>query len=83
MQSQEIPDRSWSRVSTDLFSLNSKDYVKLVHHYSDFIEVAELKDLTSAATIQLPKEQFSRHGILDSLVSDNGSQYAVKNLIIS
>ena len=30
MQSQEIPDRPWSRVSSDLFSLNSKDYIVLV-----------------------------------------------------
>ena len=75
MQSQEIPDRPWSRVSSDLFSLNSKDYIVLVDHYSDFIEVAELRDSTSAAIIQFLKEQFSRHGIPDVLVSDNGSQY--------
>ena len=59
MQSQEIPDRPWSRVSSDLFSLNPKDYIVLVDHYSDFIEVAELRDSTSAAIIQFLKEQFS------------------------
>ena len=76
MQSQEIPDRPWSRVPSDLFSLNSKDYIVLVDHYSDFIEIPELRDLTSAATIQFLKEQFRQHETPDVLVSDNGSQNA-------
>ena len=44
-----------------------------------YIEVAELKDLTSAAIIQFLKEQFSRHGIPDVMVSNNGLQYVSKN----
>ena len=36
--------RPWSRVATDLFSLKSKDYVVLVDHYSDYIEVSPLTD---------------------------------------
>ena len=30
MQTHEIPDRPWSRVASDLFNLNGKDYVVLV-----------------------------------------------------
>ena len=44
MQSHEIPDRPWSRVATDLFSLKSKDYIVLVDYYSDYIEVSPLTD---------------------------------------
>ena len=46
----------------------------LVDYYSDFVEVQEVADTTSPTIIQFLKEQFSRHGIPDVLVSDNGSQ---------
>ena len=47
MQTQKIPDRSWSRLSADIFVLKGKQYISLVDHYSDFIEVEELPDPTS------------------------------------
>ena len=75
MQSHEIPDRPWSRVSTDMFTLNSKDYIVLADSYSDFIEVGELKCTTSVSVIAFLKEQFSHYGIPDVLVSDHGPQY--------
>ena len=74
MQSHKVPDRPWSRVSTDLFTLGNTDYVVLVDSYSDFLEVGKLKGTTSAAIIEFLKEQFSRHGIPDVLVSGNGPQ---------
>jgi transposase InsO family protein len=75
MQSHEIPERPWSRLGTDLFTLQSKDYIVLVDYYSDYIEVSPLKDTTSATLVKFLKVQFSRHGIPDVLVSDNGPQY--------
>ena len=75
MQSHEVPDRPWSRVSTDLFTLGNTDYVVLVGSYSDFLKVGKLKGTTSSAIIEFLKEEFSRHGIPDVLVSDNGPQY--------
>ena len=75
MQSHEIPDRPWSRVATDLFSLKSKDYIVLVDYYSDYIEVSPLTDTTSSTIIKFLKVQFSQHGIPDVLVSNNGPQY--------
>ena len=78
MQSREVPDRPWGRVASDLFHLYGKDYVVLVDCYSDFIEVEQLKDTTSTTLIQFLKTQFSRHGIPDCLVTDNGPQYVSK-----
>ena len=75
MQSHEIPDRPRSRVATDLFSLKSMDYIVLVDYYSDYIEVSPLTDTISSSIIKFLKVQFSRHGIPDVLVSDNGPQY--------
>jgi len=74
MQTTKLPDRPWSRVAIDIFTLHRKEYVVLVDYYSDFVEVQEVADTTSPTIIQFLKEQFSRHGIPDVLVSDNGSQ---------
>ena len=74
----EIPDRRWSRVSSDLFTLNSKEYIVLADSYSDFIEVGELKGTTASYIIEFLKGQFSRHGIPDVFVTDNGPQYCCR-----
>ena len=75
MQSHQLPDRPWSRLSSDMFTLHNKEYVVLVDSYSDFIEVRHLKTTTSNTLIEFYKEQFSRHGIPDVLMTDNGPQY--------
>ena len=45
-------------------------------YFSDFIKVSELQDTTSTSVIQALKEHFSRHGIPDTVVSGNGSQFS-------
>ena len=75
MQTHKIPSRPWSRLSCDLFSLKSKDYIVLVDTYSDFIEASQLNDTTTTTVIEFLKQQFSRHGIPDVLVTDNGPQF--------
>ena len=74
MQTSKVPDRPWSRVAVDMFTLRRKEYVILLDYYSDFVEVQEIAGTTSRTIIQFLKEQFSRHGIPDVLVSDNGRQ---------
>jgi len=76
IQSHKIPTFPWSKVATDLFTLSEKNYIMVVDYFSDFVEVTELKDTTSRAVIQALKEQFSRRGIPDTVVLDNGSQYS-------
>ena len=76
MQSHQNPDRPWSKIATDLFTLNTKNYITVVDYFSDFIEVSELQDTTSTSVIQALKEHFTRHGIPDTVVSDNGSQFS-------
>ena len=82
MQTHEIPvpDQPWSRVSSDLFTLNCKEYVALAdsYMYSDFIEVGELIGTTANYIIEFLKEQFSHHGIPDVLVTDNRLQYCCR-----
>ena len=80
MQTQKIPDRPWSRLSADIFALKGKQYISLVDHYSDFIEVGELPDTTSETIIQFFKQQFSRHGIPDCVVTDNAPQFVSRDI---
>ena len=76
MQSHQIPDRHWSRVVPMISSsFMEKDYIVVVDFYFDFIEVKMLQKNTSSAVIEFLKEQFSRHGIPDALVTDNGPQF--------
>lgn len=76
LQSHKIPDRPWSRIAADIFTLQGQNYLVTVDYYSDFIEVDELADGTkSADVVKALKQQFSRHGIPDTLVSDNGPQF--------
>ena len=44
-------------------------------YYSRFVEIAKLTTATSSDVISRLKSIMSRHGICDTLVSDNGGQY--------
>ena len=68
--SQPVPDRPWSRVVVDLFTLDKKDYVVMVDDYSNYFEVNILNQITSAAVIT------SHHGILEEVRSANGPQFS-------
>ena len=73
---QDLPDRMWSKVGTDLFEYNGVHYLLCVDYYSKWIEVAKLDNLTSGNIICHLKSQFARYGIPDELIGDNGPQYA-------
>jgi len=79
MQTSKVPDRPWSHVAVDMFSLHRKEYVVLVDYYWNFVEVQEVADMTSPTIIQFFKEQYSRHRIPDVPVSDNGPQLCSKS----
>ena len=71
-----LPDLPWQRVGTDLFSLKSGQYVTVVDNYSQYPEIAHLKNTDSAAVIDKLKSVFARHGVPEVLISDNGPQYS-------
>ena len=72
----KLPDQPWSKVGTDLFTYNSQNYIVTVDYYPNFIEMYRLRDTSSRTVIKALKTHFSRHGIPDILVSDNGPQYS-------
>ena len=71
----EIPQRPWQRVASDLFTWNNAEYIVTVDFYSDFYELDKLASTSSSAVIKVLKRHFSRHGIPEQLVTDNGPQY--------
>ena len=78
---QPLPSLPWSKVGADLFEYDGLHYLILVDYYSNFIEVAPLnRNLTSRHIIQHVKDNISRYGIMDTLVSDNGPQFASAEL---
>ena len=56
------------------FSFKSKQYLLLGGYYSKFIEVDELKGLSTASEVQVLKTQFCRYGIWEALRCDNAPQ---------
>ena len=71
-----MPDGPWLKVATDLFEFQKKTYLLVVDYYSRFIEIAKLSDTTSGTVVNHMKSLFSRFGIPQCVVSDNGPQYS-------
>lgn len=71
-----LPSLPWSKVATDLFEFDGFHYLIMVDYNSNFIEVASLKhDTTTRNVIKHQRENITRYGIFDTLISDNGPQY--------
>ncbi|XP_021341716.1 uncharacterized protein K02A2.6-like [Mizuhopecten yessoensis] len=68
--------RPWQRAGTDLFYFKGSNYLLVVDYFSRFVEIAKLDSTTSEDIIVHLKSIFSRHGIVDILVSDNEPQYS-------
>ena len=68
-------ERPWAKVGVDLFSYKSRNYLICVDYYSSFWEIDLLEDTWSATVIRKLKAQCTRHGIPETCVSDNGSQF--------
>ena len=73
--STEIPSRPWSIVAQDLFTFDHKSYLITVDFYSDFWELDPLTETSSETIVACTKAHFSRYGIPDKVITDNGPQF--------
>ena len=71
-----VPDRPWQFVATDIFSLDNENYLVVADYYSRYFEVERLRGLKASVIIHTMKAIFSRQGIPEKVVSDNGPNYA-------
>ena len=76
---QEVPDRPWSKVAVDLFTLDKTEYIIMVDDYSNFFELRVLSDTRASSIITSLKSQFARHGIPNTVRSDNGPQFSASD----
>ena len=76
LHSHDIPDKPWSKVAADLFEFNNRHYLVTVDYYSNFWEVDRMESsTTSKVIISKLKQHFARHGIPNTVFSDNGPQF--------
>ena len=72
----EFPDLPFQKVGTDLFEWKKENYLMIVNYYSRYMEIARLKQTTTEEVMRHTKSIFARHGIPETVVSDNGPQYS-------
>ena len=71
-----LPNHPWQKVATDLFKWRNSSYILVVDYYSRYIELAKLSSTTSSEVNKHLKSFFSRHGVPQIVVSDNGPRYS-------
>ncbi|KAK3713977.1 hypothetical protein QZH41_005646 [Actinostola sp. cb2023] len=76
MVPSSLPQYPWQKVASDLFQLKNHQYLLVIDYYSRYVEIAKLSSTTSQAIINHLKSIFSRHGIPERVISDNGPQYS-------
>ena len=76
----EPPRYSWQKIGSDLFEFNGHCYMVIVDYFSRYIEATRLLTATSAAVINALKFAFSRLGIPELLISDNGPQFVSQDM---
>ena len=76
MNPHEVPTQVWSKVGSDLFQLDNKEYVLIVDYHYNYPGVYQIPNQSSKSVIQAMEERFGRFGIPHELVSDNGPCYS-------
>lgn len=70
------PEAPWQRVHADFAGpFMNRMFLILVDAHSKWPEVWEMTSTTSSATIEKLREAFSRYGLPETFVSDNGTQF--------
>jgi hypothetical protein len=80
LQPHKVPDRAWKTVGADLFELNSHNYIISVD-YSNWLEYEAVSKITSEAVISSMKRIFSRLGIPEKMVTDNGRRFISREFL--
>ena len=76
MIAAQLPTYPWQMIGSDLFELNGTTYMLVVDYFSRYIEVVQGTVTSLMGVIEKLKPMFSRQGIPEFMVSDNGPQYS-------
>jgi hypothetical protein len=69
--SRDIPNRPWEKIGIDIFTFNNYDYLIEVDYLSGFFEIDRIPTKAVHDIVYCMKQQFARHGIPDTVMSDN------------
>jgi len=72
MRSLPLPTLPWQIISQDICEWNNTAYLVTVCHYSDWIEVDQLTEMSAEQVIKATKAHFGRFGIPQICHTDNG-----------
>ena len=75
---QEIPVHPWSKLATDIFQFEGASNLLIVDYTSRFPVVHKLSSMTGTHVANQCKLVFSKHGLPDTLISDNGPCYTLQ-----
>jgi transposase InsO family protein len=70
------PERPFQRVGIDILEFKQVHYLITTDYFSRYIEIARLQSLSSQSVINKLKSCFARHGVPETVVSDNGTQFS-------
>ena len=77
LQQHSRPARPWAKVGVDLFSLDKNNFLITVDYWSNYFELDQIMgETTSKKVVQCLRRHFATHGIPDTVISDNGPQFA-------
>ena len=76
LMQHEFAARPWAKVGVDLCDHAGRILLVVSDYYSNFIEVENLNKATTGTVSKALKTLFSRYGVPDVLISDNGPQFA-------
>ena len=76
ISADSVPTLPWQRVASDLFEWKKANYLLIIDYFSRWIEISKLELTTSSSVINHMQSVFARHGITETVVSDNGPQYS-------
>ena len=71
-----FPTQPWSRIHVDFVGpVPGATYLVVADAYSKFPEIVKMTSTTATATINALRDIFSRYGLPEIMVSDNGPQF--------
>ena len=75
-----LPMHPWEVIGSDSFELKGTNYLLLIDCFSSYLEVVKMSSTTSHAVIAAIKSIFFRHGLPETLCSDNGPQFSSQEM---
>ena len=73
-----LPELPWQKIGTELFQWKKGHYLLIVDYFSRYIEIAKLVGATAVEIISRTNSIFTRHGIPEVVMSDNGPQFSAE-----